>query len=60
MMTTNERHVEVLVLDGCPHVDAAIARVREAVATTTMHAKVSLVHIESDEHAKRLRFLGSP
>jgi hypothetical protein len=56
----NERRVEVLVFDGCPNVDATIARAREAVAATNVHAEVQLVRVESDEAAKRLRFLGSP
>jgi hypothetical protein len=56
----SERRVEVLVFDGCPNVDATLARARAAVAATKVRAEVRLVRVESDEEAKRLRFLGSP
>ena len=55
-----ERRVEVLVFDGCPNADEALARARAAVAATKVRAGVRLVRVESEEDAKRLRFLGSP
>jgi hypothetical protein len=54
------RRVEVLVFDGCPNVEATLERARAAVVATRAHAEVQLVQVESDEEAKRLRFLGSP
>jgi hypothetical protein len=54
------RKVEVLVFEGCPNVDAALAHVRAAIAETNETADVKVVHVENDETAARLRFLGSP
>jgi hypothetical protein len=56
----SERRVEVLVFDGCPNLEATLERARAAVAAANAHAEVQLVRVESDEDAKRLRFLGSP
>jgi len=56
----SERRVEVLVFDGCPNLEATLDRARAAVAATNTRADVELVRVESDEEAKRLRFLGSP
>ena len=55
-----ERRVEVLVFDGCPNVDAALAGARAAVEAESTRAAVRLVHVESEEDARSLRFLGSP
>ena len=52
--------VEVLVLDGCPNIDVTLERARAAVASANVSAEVRLVHVESNEEAKHLRFLGSP
>lgn len=54
------RRVDVLVFDGCPNVGATLARVHAAVAATNAPAEVRLVRVDSDDEAKRLRFLGSP
>ena len=54
------RKVEVLVFEGCPHVEATLAQVRAAVASTNEAADVSVVLVESTEAASGLRFLGSP
>ena len=56
----SERLVEVLVLDGCPNIDVTLERARAAVASANVSAEVRLVHVESDQEAKHLRFLGSP
>jgi hypothetical protein len=56
----SKRRVEVLVFDGCPNVDATLGRARAAIAATNARADVQLVRVESDEEARRLRFLGSP
>ena len=56
----SERRVEVLAFDGCPNVELALERARVAVANTRVLAAVRLVRVESDEDARRLRFLGSP
>ena len=54
------RKVEVLVFAGCPNVETTLEQVRAAVAATTRGADVSVVLVESNEAASRLRFLGSP
>ncbi len=55
-----ERRIEVMVFDGCPNIDLTLERARAALTDTNVTATVQLVHVESDDDAKRLRFLGSP
>lgn len=55
-----ERRIEVMVFDGCPNIDVALARARAAVTDANVPALVQLVRVASDEDAKRQRFLGSP
>ena len=52
--------VEVLVFDGCPNGEAALALAREVVATEFPQAEVRLVDVPDSETAARHRFLGSP
>jgi len=52
--------VEVLFFDGCPNVEVATERAREAVANVRASADVQLVRVEEDAEAVRRRFLGSP
>ena len=54
------KRIEVLVFAGCPNVDATLERARLAIETSKVAAAVDVVHVESDEDAARLRFLGSP
>jgi hypothetical protein len=54
------KQVEVLVFDGCPNLEPTVERAREAIAHANVPAELRVVRIESDEDAKRLRFLGSP
>ena len=54
------KRVEVLVFDGCPNIDVTLERARAAVTSAGVSADVRVVRIESDEEARRLRFLGSP
>lgn len=54
------RQVEVLVFDGCPNLEPAVECAREAIAHAKVLADLRLVRIETDDEAKRLRFLGSP
>ena len=54
------RRIEVLVFDGCPSAEAAIARVHEAVHLARVAATVEVVRVDSEADAARLRFLGSP
>ena len=52
--------VEVLFFDGCPNVDIATSRAKEAIARAGAVAEVHLVRIEGAADAVRRRFLGSP
>jgi hypothetical protein len=54
------KRVEVLVFDGCPNVDVALGRARAAVSSANVPVDVRVVRVESEEEARRLRFLGSP
>jgi hypothetical protein len=54
------KQVEVLVFEGCPNVEATVAAARQAVGLAKVAADVRVVCVESDDAAKRLRFLGSP
>jgi hypothetical protein len=52
--------VELLWWDGCPSYPETLADLREALAAERIEAEVEMVEIESDEHARRERFPGSP
>jgi hypothetical protein len=55
-----EKQVEVLVFEGCPNADATVERARAAVEAANVRAEVRIVCVESEDDARRLRFLGSP
>lgn len=58
---TTMRTVEVLFFDGCPNVEPTLERVQAAIASTGADGvSVRLVNVETDEHARRVGFLGSP
>lgn len=52
--------VEVLFFGGCPNIEVAAARARDAIDRAGVDAEVHLVRVEGDADASRLRFLGSP
>ncbi len=52
--------VELLYFDGCPTYLEAERALREVLAEEGMAADVSLVAVNTDEEARRLRFPGSP
>ena len=52
--------VEVLVFEGCPHADAALALVTEVVACLAPGASVNRIDVDTPEKAAELGFLGSP
>jgi hypothetical protein len=52
--------VEILFFEGCPNVDVAAARARDAIAAARVSADLRLVRIDDEAAATRLRFLGSP
>jgi hypothetical protein len=49
--------IELLVFDGCPHGEALAPRLRKLVGDD---ATVVVQRVESEDEARRLRFLGSP
>lgn len=55
-----ERRIEVLYVDGCPHVDSAVGRARAAIEAAGVTATVVLVRVPNEHEARRLRFVGSP
>jgi hypothetical protein len=54
------KQVEVLFFDGCPNVNLASSRARQAVESVEPTAEVHLVRIEGDVEAVARGFLGSP
>lgn len=54
------KQIEVLVFEGCPNLDSTVGRTREAITYANVPADLRVIRVESDDDAKRLRFLGSP
>ena len=52
--------VEILYFDGCPTYRTAQETLRRVLAREEVEADVSLVAVNTDEEARRLRFPGSP
>ena len=52
--------VEVLYFDGCPTYRTAEETLRGVLAREEVEADVSLVSVNTDEEARRLRYPGSP
>ncbi len=52
--------VELLYFDGCPTYLEAERALRKILAEAGVDADVSLVAVNTDEEARRLRFPGSP
>lgn len=53
-------HIELLSFEGCPNIEAAVERVRQALDAEGVSAAVERVEVTRPEEADRLRFLGSP
>lgn len=52
--------VELLHIDGCPHHDVFLPHLLGLLADHHLALPVTMIKVESDEDARRLRFLGSP
>src|ERR671912_1350858 len=52
--------IEVLYFDGCPTYRAAERTLREVLAQEDTEVEISLVAVNTDEEAQRLRVPGSP
>jgi hypothetical protein len=47
-------------IDDCPSHEQALARLRKVLVEEGVSLQIDVIKIESDEQAKRLRFVGSP
>ena len=47
-------------IDDCPSHERALARLRKVLNEEAVDFNLDIVKVESDEQAKRLRFMGSP
>jgi len=52
--------VEFLYSEDCPSHDEALARLRQVLRDEAVEADIRVVRVETDEDARRLRFMGSP
>lgn len=52
--------IELLYFEDCPNYEALLPRVRELLADAGEREEVELRRIETDDEARRQRFLGSP
>ncbi|MDG6916243.1 MAG: hypothetical protein JRM85_01440 [Nitrososphaerota archaeon] len=52
--------VELLYFEGCPTYKTTLKDLEEMVKQEALDARIVLIRIESEEDAKKLRFLGSP
>jgi hypothetical protein len=46
--------------DDCPSHEQALARLRKVLSEEIIAAEIEIIKIESDEQARRFRFIGSP
>jgi len=54
------RRIEIMMFEGCPHVDEVLERTRSAAAAAGVPTDVAVVRIGSLAEAIERRFLGSP
>ena len=52
--------IEVLYSPECPNYVQALMLVHDVLAETGIEAQVELVRVETEDEARRLRFVGSP
>jgi hypothetical protein len=52
--------VELLYFDGCPNYESLGPRLHQLAERAGESVEVQLRRVESDEEARRLRFIGSP
>lgn len=52
--------VRFLYWEGCPSHEEALRRLRQAIQEEGVDASVEVVRVETEEDARRLRFVGSP
>jgi hypothetical protein len=52
--------VSFLYYEGCPSHDLALERLRETMAEEGIPDEVEAIKVETEEQARKLRFVGSP
>ncbi len=51
---------ELLYFDGCPSWHQALENLKQALQAEELDLEVSLIRVEGDQHARAVRFQGSP
>ena len=52
--------VTFLYFEDCPSHDVALERLREVLKEEGVKAEIEIIKVETDDQARRLRFIGSP
>jgi hypothetical protein len=52
--------VSFLYFEDCPSYDLALERLREVMAEEGIPGEVEVIKVETEEQARKLRFVGSP
>jgi hypothetical protein len=52
--------IQFLYYEDCPSHEDGLKRLRSAMADSGIHAEIEVIKVETEEQARRLRFVGSP
>ena len=52
--------IDLLYFDGCPSWEGGLENLKTALKAEGLEANITLIEVEEDEKAERLKFLGSP
>ena len=52
--------VRLLYFEDCPHYEPTLQLLRQIASERSIDVDIEMVEVESNEEARRLRFLGSP
>ncbi len=52
--------ITFLYYEDCPSHDLALDRLRQVMVEEDMQAEIEIIKVETEEQARRLRFVGSP
>ena len=52
--------IQLLYCEECPSHEQALARLRQILAEEGIETEVEVIRVETEEQARRLRFVGSP
>ena len=59
-MSGSSPKIEIFLSPGCAHADEAVSLVKNALTELNLDADVTETQIDSEEKARKLKFLGSP